>query len=340
MTGKQGGHERETWFAAEAARAAARDPDARACRGREDSLREGARFLSVGNLASFYVRGHAFATPSMDPLCGIDGSRPSPPRSRKMARRDSSISLEEGPVPVERHSPQTHHSKDKGVFDSAKSPLPLLRPHELQTPTTIREASPEDGCPLLPSEPSIPSSPTVTAPMDVFLVYEDDHEKMRAGGVAPAKAAQVKQLRSEPAASSLGTSSWQHPSDDDVDPSLSDEAQLSDHDKMPRTPVLQPIAGRAMTESSSYVMVGMIPSEPIEAEDDPSEMPDPSIQTTSTSEALGTSNGIDGGIRRYDDSLLTHDDNTQTDSHAGVAGDMIQRRESGEQPELESQRKI
>ncbi|KAL2675613.1 hypothetical protein Neosp_011803 [[Neocosmospora] mangrovei] len=235
----------------------------------------------------------------MDPLCGIDGSRPSPPRSRKMARRDSSISLEEGPVPVERqHTPQTHHSKDNGVFDSAKSPLHLLRPHELHTPTTIREASPEDGCPLLPSEPSIPSSPTVTAPMDVFLVYEDDHEKMRAGGVSPVEAAQVEQLKSEPVASSLGTSSWHHPSDDDVDPSLSDEARLRNHDKMPRTPVLQPVTGRAMTESSSYVMVDMIPLGPLEAEDDPSEMHGPSIQTTSTSEALGTSNGIDGGIRR------------------------------------------
>ncbi|KAI8685087.1 hypothetical protein NCS57_00176700 [Fusarium keratoplasticum] len=236
----------------------------------------------------------------MDPLCGIDGSRPSPPRSRKMARRDSSISLEEGPVPVERHSPQTHHSKDKGAFDSAKSPLPLLRPHELQTPTTIREASPEDGCPLLPSEPSLPSSPMVTAPMDVFLGYEDSHEKMRVGGVAPAKtAAQVKQLRSEPAASSLGTSSWQHPSDDDVDPSLSDEARPGGHGKAPQTPVLQPIAGRAMTESSSY---DMIPSEPLEAEDDPLEMPDPSIQI------MCTSNGIDGGgIRRQFRSGRRHD---------------------------------
>lgn len=244
-------------------------------------------------------------------------------------------------VDVARHSPQTHHSKDKGVFDSAKSPLPLLRPHELQTPTTIREASPEDGCPLLPSEPSIPSSPTVTAPMDVFLVYEDDHEKMRAGGVAPVKAAQVKQLRSEPAASSLGTSSWQHPSDDDVDPSLSDEARLRNHDKMPRTPVLQPIAGRAMTESSSYVMVGMIPCGPIEPEDDPSEMLDASISgmpPSRTPEHMEASNGIDGsGTRRqfrYDDSLLTHNDNTQADSHAGVAGDMIRcRHGSVEGPE-------
>ncbi|KAM6537917.1 hypothetical protein FALCPG4_003815 [Fusarium falciforme] len=236
----------------------------------------------------------------MDPLCGIDGSRPSPPRSRKMARRDSSISLEEGPVPVERHSPQTHHSKDKGVFDSAKPPLLLFRPHELHTPTTIREASPEDGCPLLPSEPSLPSSPTVTAPMDVFLGYEDSHEKMRVGGVAPVKAAAQVELRSEPAASSLGTSSWQHPSDDDVDPPLSDEARPGGHDKMPRTPVLQPVAGRAMTESS-YVMVDtMIPCGPIEP-DDPS-MIDVNIAGMSPFKALEhleASNGIDGsGTRR------------------------------------------
>ena len=231
---------------------------------------------------------------------------------------------------IRQHTPQTHHSKDNGVFDSAKSPLHLLRPHELHTPTTIRETSPEDGCPLLPSEPSIPSSPTVTAPMDVFLVYEDDHEKMRAGGVAPIKAAQVKQLRSEPAASSLGTSSWQHPSDDGVDPSLSDEARLGDHDKMPRTPVLQPVTGRAMTESSSYVM---IPLGPIEPEDDPSEILDASISDMPPSKALEhiqASNGIDGsGTRRrfrYDDSLLTHNDNTQADNHAGVAGDMIRGR--------------
>ncbi|UPK98912.1 hypothetical protein LCI18_009847 [Fusarium solani-melongenae] len=235
----------------------------------------------------------------MDPLCGIDGSRPSPPRSRKMARRDSSISLEDGPVPVKRHSPQTHHSGDKGTFDSAKSPLPLLRPQELQTPTTIREASPEDGCPLLPSEPSLPSSPTVTAPLDVFLRYEDSHEKMRVGGVAPVKtAAQVKQLTSESAASSLGTSSWQRPSDDD-DPSLSDEARLGRHDKMPRTPVLQPVAGRAMTESS-YVMVDLIPCDSIEP-DDPSILDAniPSMSPLEAVEHLEASNGIDGsGTRR------------------------------------------
>lgn len=232
---------------------------------------------------------------------------------------------------VARHSPQTHHSGDKGAFDSAKSPLPLLRPHELQTPTTIREASPEDGCPLLPSEPSLPSSPTVTAPMDVFLGYEDSHEKMRVGGAAPVKAAgQVKQLTSEPAASSLGTSSWQHPSDDDVDPSLSDEARPGGHDKMPRTPVLQPVAGRAMTDSS-YVMVGLIPCEPIEP-DDPS-MLDANIASMSPLKAvehLEASDGIDGsGTRRqfrYDDSLLTHGDNTQADSHAGVAGNFIRGR--------------
>lgn len=227
---------------------------------------------------------------------------------------------------VGRHSPQTHHSGDKGVFDSAKPPLLLFRPHELHTPTTIREASPEDGCPLLPSEPSLPSSPTVTAPMDVFLGYEDSHEKMRVGGVAPVKAAaQVEQLRSEPAASSLGTSSWQHPSDDDVDPPLSDEARPGGHDKIPRTPVLQPVAGRAMTESS-YVMVDTIgPIEP----DDPSTIDAniPGISPFKDIEHLEASNGIDGsGTRRqfrYDDSLLTHDDNTQADSHAGVAGDMI-----------------
>lgn len=236
---------------------------------------------------------------------------------------------------VVRHSPQARQYKDKGVFDSAKPPLLLIRPHELQTPTTIREASPEDGCPLLPSDPSLPSSPTVTAPMDVFLGYEDSHEKMRVGGVAPVKAAaQVKQLTSEPAALSLGTSSWQHPSDDDVDPSLSDEARLGGHD-MPRTPVLQPVGGRAMTDSS-YAMVDLISCEPIEPEDDPSlyYVNIPSIPP---------SNGIDGsGTRRqyrYDDSLLTHDDNTQADSHAGVAGDMIRcRRGSVEGPERESRR--
>ncbi|RSL63601.1 hypothetical protein CEP54_005167 [Fusarium duplospermum] len=238
----------------------------------------------------------------MDPLCGIDGSRPSPPRSRKMVRRDSSISLEEGPVPVERHSPQAHH-----VFDSAKPPLFLLHPQELQTPTTTREESPVDGCPLLPSDPSLPSSPTVTAPMDVFLGYEDDHEKMRVGGVAPVEAAQVKQLMSEPAASSLGTSSWQHASDDeDVGPCSSDEVRLHSYDKAPQTLVLQHISGRALTESS----YAMVPSEPIEAEDDP-EMPDPSIQKMSPSEALeklGTSNGIDGGeIRRQFRSGRRHD---------------------------------
>ncbi|RSM18762.1 hypothetical protein CDV31_002482 [Fusarium ambrosium] len=228
-----------------------------------------------------------------------------------MARRDSSISLEEGPVPVERHSPQAHHSGDK-VFDSAKPPLLLIHPQELHTPTTIREESPEDGCPLLPSQPSLPSSPTVTAPMDVFLVYEDDHEKMRVGGVDPVKkAARVKQLRSEPAATSLGTSSWQHASDDeDVGLSLSDEARLHSHDKRPQTPVLQPIAGRATTESP-YVMVDLIPSEPLEAEDGPLEMPGSNIQSMSPCEALeklGTSNGIDGGdIRRQFRSGRRHD---------------------------------
>ncbi|KAI8691900.1 hypothetical protein NCS56_00183600 [Fusarium sp. Ph1] len=247
----------------------------------------------------------------MDPLCGIDGSRPSPPRSRKMARRDSSISLEEGPVPVERHTPQTHHSGDKGVFDSAKPPLLLIRPHELQTPTTIREVSPEDGCPLLPSEPSLPSSPTVTAPMDVFLGYEDSHEKMRAGGVTPVKAAaQVKQLSSEPATSSLGAFSWQHPSDDeDVDPSQSDEARLRNHDTMPRTPVLQPVAGRAMTDSS-YVMVDLIPCELIEPEDDPSmyDVNIPTMPPSKTLKHLEASDGIDGsGTQRQYRSGRRHD---------------------------------
>ncbi|KAJ4308689.1 hypothetical protein N0V84_011955 [Fusarium piperis] len=256
-----------------------------------------------------------------------------------MARRGSSISLEEGPVPAER---------DKGIFDSKRPPLLLFRPHELQTPTTIREASPEDGCPLLPSEPSLPSSPTVTAPMDVFLGYEDSHEKMRVGGVAPMRAAaQVKQLSSKPAVSSLGTSSWQHASDDeDVGPSSSDEARLRNHGKAPRTPVLQPTVGRAMTDSS-YIMVDMIsdmiPYDPLGAEGGPTRTAGSNTSGLSPYEVLqqlGTSNGVDSGIQRqfrYDDSLLTHGDDSKTDSHADVAGG---REKSGENKELESRRRL
>lgn len=202
-----------------------------------------------------------------------------------------------------RHTPQTRHSKNKDVFDPKKPPLLLFRPHELQTPTTIREASPEDGCPLLPSEPSLPSSPTVTAPMDVFLGYEDSHEKMRAGGVAPMKAA--AQVNSELAASSLGTSSWQHPSDDeDVDQSPSDEARLRHHSKAPPTPVLKPVTGGAMTDSS-YVMLDMASLGPIEVDDDPSIIDSSSMSPSEALDQLEASNGIDGGLQRpfrYDDS--------------------------------------
>ncbi|KAM0441292.1 hypothetical protein ACHAPT_000601 [Fusarium lateritium] len=219
-----------------------------------------------------------------------------------MARRGSSISLEEGPVPAERHSPQTQHSEDKSVYDPAKPPLLLFRPHELQTPTTIREASPEDGCPLLPSEPSLPSSPLVTAPMDVFLEYEDSHEMMRLGGVAPMKAAaQAKQLSPELAESSLASSSWQHMSDD-VDPSPSDEAVPSKHGKAPCAPVLKPTAtSQAKTESSSsYVNVDMIPVGPIEVEDNPPETPDADIPNLSLSarELLEASGSLDVGVLR------------------------------------------
>ncbi|KAM5355101.1 hypothetical protein ACJ41O_001747 [Fusarium nematophilum] len=131
----------------------------------------------------------------MDPLCGIDGSRPSPPRNGTVARRDSSISLEDGVVQGERYlfseqhivgiltcasrlPPQMRPPKGKSTYDPSKPPLPLLRPHEPQSPTKSRGVSPEDGCLLLSSEPNLSSSPpSAFSPMQAYLQREESHEK-------------------------------------------------------------------------------------------------------------------------------------------------------------------
>ncbi|KAF7544290.1 hypothetical protein G7Z17_g10062 [Cylindrodendrum hubeiense] len=110
---------------------------------------------------------------------GIDSSRPSPPRpdsSSATSRRYSSISLE-GPVCVsEDHSQESQGDLTPTPHDAAKSPLLLILPQELYSTTQSREVSPEDACPLLPSDPSTPSTPSVTNPMDVYLQDEDRHE--------------------------------------------------------------------------------------------------------------------------------------------------------------------
>lgn len=64
-------------------------------------------------------------------------------------------------------------------YNPDKPPLLLFRPHELDSPYMIREASPEDGCPLLP-EHSCPSPQPTTGvlPLQAYLDRDEKHENL------------------------------------------------------------------------------------------------------------------------------------------------------------------
>ncbi|KAH7182470.1 uncharacterized protein B0J16DRAFT_373096 [Fusarium flagelliforme] len=123
----------------------------------------------------------------MSLLSGIGGSCLETEKARSGTRRDSSISLEDDAS--KRHAPEC-----------VKSSLVSfnLRIFEDQGTST------EFGC--LPS-PSPASSPSVVAPMDVYLRREDSHEyrMMRFSGCIPSQDKQAFEARDI----SLETSSWE-----------------------------------------------------------------------------------------------------------------------------------
>ncbi|KAM0342437.1 hypothetical protein ACHAPU_009624 [Fusarium lateritium] len=127
----------------------------------------------------------------MDLLYGIGGSCTSTARGRNATRRDSSISLED--AAYKRCTP-----------DPARSPLP---PSELANFEESRDVTLEHGV-FLP-EPSLGSSPSVVAPMEVYLRCDESHES-RMVKLSGTVLDQDKQ-RSEPKdmSPSPETSSWE-----------------------------------------------------------------------------------------------------------------------------------
>ncbi|KAF4448450.1 hypothetical protein FALBO_16801 [Fusarium albosuccineum] len=230
----------------------------------------------------------------MDSLSGINGSRPSPPRARKMARRDSSISLEEGPaVPKERQTPQTYRvSRDRATYDPAKPPLLFLHPHELQSPSKTRGTTPEDGCPLLPSEPSVPSSPSVITPMEAYLRCDESHEMVSVrlcadvpAHMGPRATPPPKSDDALPESSSPEASSWQmiDEEEEQLNLSLFVAPETQDGEKAPCTPMLQPTLGQPVASSPTVPV-----DTEIEINSDPPTSPDSGISDLSLSAALST----------------------------------------------------
>ncbi|KAK4094751.1 hypothetical protein VFPBJ_08962 [Purpureocillium lilacinum] len=70
-----------------------------------------------------------------------------------------------------------HQSQSSG---SAKSPLLLLRPQELHFVDGKSPPSPPEGCPLLPSQPDLTSSPCLS-PLQGWLVNKSDREQRMLG---------------------------------------------------------------------------------------------------------------------------------------------------------------
>ncbi|KND88341.1 hypothetical protein TOPH_06914 [Tolypocladium ophioglossoides CBS 100239] len=127
------------------------------------------------------------ATPAiMDSLRGIEGTRPSLDSAKTpgkvRASRDSSISLDgysAGKAPGSLHASVSvlHQPCQAGHYDSAKSPLLLMQPLELQVMDKSRDPSTEDACPPLPSEPSVSSSSSPILPLEAYLMDKNEHER-------------------------------------------------------------------------------------------------------------------------------------------------------------------
>ncbi|KAF5020869.1 hypothetical protein F66182_7094 [Fusarium sp. NRRL 66182] len=164
----------------------------------------------------------------MDVLSGVGGSCTSTARANKAApRRDSSISLEEGAC--KRHTPEPVKS-----YQASQEYTSPEKPQESQ-----------DGCPLLPSEPSIPSSPLVAAPMDVYLQDEESHElrMMRLASVAPKRMSDQDGQTLEPKdiSTSPDASSWEMVHEPRVlSSSPPAETRFGDRGEAPDTPALHP----------------------------------------------------------------------------------------------------
>ncbi|KPM33949.1 hypothetical protein AK830_g12622 [Neonectria ditissima] len=180
----------------------------------------------------------------MDCLQGIDSSRPSPrpTGSSEPSRRGSSISLEDTTAASkEKLSRQTHRLSGGDLiqtpYNSAKSPLLILDPEELRFTNKVRDSSPEDGCPRLSSEPSLPSTPSVTNRLEVYLQDEDKYEMRMMGlqAVPPGESASSAQHVSSnnPSVGLSDSSSWQIV--DNVGPDLA---------STPCTPTRQQISGK------------------------------------------------------------------------------------------------
>ncbi|KAJ4266033.1 hypothetical protein NW762_004006 [Fusarium torreyae] len=214
----------------------------------------------------------------MDLLSGVGGSCPSTARVTNTPRRDSSISLEDSAY--NRHTPDPtmvppYDSVVKSIVNRAESPI-------FEEP---QETSSEDGCPLLPSEPSRSSSPSVVAPMEVYLRHEESHElrMMRLGSVTPKGMLSQGKRKSEPKdiPSVPETSSWQI---------VDGPSTLDQQEKTPSTPVLQPAPSPRPTNSTVDVA-----GPKVEQEDTPSASSDSDVSELSLSTASHTGSGsIDG----------------------------------------------
>ncbi|EKJ75791.1 hypothetical protein FPSE_03971 [Fusarium pseudograminearum CS3096] len=146
----------------------------------------------------------------MDLLSGVGGCCSSTDKVESVASRDSSISLDDGAY--KRYTPErvkSPFSFDLGIFDE-----------------------PSLHGPTLPT-PSIASSPSVVAPMDVYLRCNESHESrmMRLSGTASQQYKHTELKDISPA----GTCSWEFVS-----------AQI------PNTPVLQPALTPKPTANSSH----------------------------------------------------------------------------------------
>ncbi|KEY67601.1 hypothetical protein S7711_11232 [Stachybotrys chartarum IBT 7711] len=116
----------------------------------------------------------------MDNLYGIGAASYASPEERPQPRRDSTISLEDYAEAVKQHYNTTRTSlaeqRPVPVQDVLKSPLMLMRPHELRVPTKQRPVSPTVSCALLSTRPRAPSPSPISHPLAVWAFAEDSHE--------------------------------------------------------------------------------------------------------------------------------------------------------------------
>ncbi|KAF5672539.1 hypothetical protein FHETE_3673 [Fusarium heterosporum] len=147
----------------------------------------------------------------MDLLCGVGGSCTSTSRDRNATRRDSSISLED--APYKRCTPEP-----------TRSSLPPfeIESFQEQHDTTLGHGS------SLPA-PSLGSSSSIVAPLEVYLRCDESHESrmVRLGGTILNQDRQYSEPRTIPP--SPETSSWEF---------VFDPFRLSE--EVPGTPLLRP----------------------------------------------------------------------------------------------------